>query len=46
MQYESLARRDELAQELEILAILDHPNVIPVIDGYESKKRLAIIMEM
>ena len=46
MQYENLARRDELGQELEILATLDHPNIIPVIDGYESKKRLAIIMEM
>ncbi|ESO11845.1 hypothetical protein HELRODRAFT_71418, partial [Helobdella robusta] len=46
IQYSDLATRDELVQELEILALLDHANVVQVVDGYENKKRLAIVMEI
>jgi hypothetical protein len=32
--------------ELEVMALLDHPNITAVIDGYEDKKRLVIVSEM
>jgi serine/threonine protein kinase len=38
--------KEELMQELEIMSLLHHTNIIQVIDGYEDKKRLAIVMEM
>ena len=33
-------------QELEMMALLDHNNIVQIVDGYEDKKRLAIVMEM
>jgi serine/threonine protein kinase len=38
--------KEELMTELEILALLDHQNIIQIIDGYEDKKRLIMVMEM
>ncbi len=38
--------KEELMSELDMLALLDHQNIISVVDGYEDKKRLVIIMEM
>ena len=38
--------KEELQTELEVMTSLDHPNIIQVEDGYEDKKRLAIVMEM
>ena len=32
--------------ELEMMSLLDHMNIIQIQDGYEDKKRLAIVMEM
>ena len=38
--------KSELETELEMLTLLDHTGIIQVIDGYEDKKRLIIVMEM
>ena len=38
--------KEELQLELEVMASLSHPNIVQVEDGYEDKKRLAIVMEM
>ena len=38
--------KEELQTELEVMAALNHPNIVQVEDGYEDKKRLAIVMEM
>ena len=46
LRYGDLMVKEELMTELEILAQLDHQNLIQVVDGYEDKKRLTIIMEM
>ena len=46
MRYSDLVVKDELMRELEMMSLLDHHNIAQVIDGYEDKKRLAIVMEM
>lgn len=46
LRYNDVFVKEELMQELEMLALLDHPNIVQIIDGYEDKKRLAIVMEM
>lgn len=46
LRYNDAFMKEELMQELEILAMLDHPNIISAIDGYEDKKRLVIVSEM
>ena len=38
--------KSELETELEMLTLLDHTGIVQVIDGYEDKKRLVIVMEM
>ena len=38
--------KSELETELEMLTLLDHTGIIQIIDGYEDKKRLIIVMEM
>lgn len=38
--------KDELSNELDIMTLLDHDNIVQVQDGYEDKKRLIIVMEM
>ena len=38
--------KEELQNELDMMAHLDHQNIVQVLDGYEDKKRLAIVMEM
>jgi len=46
MRYNDIFLKDELMQELEMMALLDHNNIVQVIDGYEDKKRLSIVMEI
>jgi serine/threonine protein kinase len=46
LRYNDPLMKEELMQELEIMSLLQHTNIIQVIDGYEDKKRLAIVMEM
>jgi len=38
--------KEELMTELDVMALLDHQNVVQIVDGYEDKKRLAIVTEM
>lgn len=46
MRYNDVLLKDELSQELEMMSLLYHNNIVQVVDGYEDKKRLAIVMEM
>ena len=46
LRYSDAFIKDELASELEVLALLDHPNIVQVIDGYEDRKRMVIVEEM
>lgn len=46
LRYNDPLVREELAQELEMMSLLDHNNIVQVVDGYEDKKRLVIVMEM
>lgn len=46
LRYNDPLAREELAQELEMMSLLDHNNIVQVVDGYEDKKRLVIVMEM
>jgi len=46
MRYNDPLMKEELMTELEVMALLDHSNIVQIIDGYEDKKRLAIVMEM
>ena len=46
LRYNDVFVKEELMQELEMMALLDHNNIVQVVDGYEDKKRLAIVMEM
>jgi len=46
MRYNDPLMKEELMTELEVMALLDHTNIVQIIDGYEDKKRLAIVMEM
>ena len=46
MRYNDPLIKEELIQELEMMSLLDHMNIIQIIDGYEDKKRLAIVMEV
>ena len=32
--------------ELEMMSLLDHTNIVQIVDGYEDKKRLCIVMEL
>jgi len=46
LRYNDVFIKEELMQELEMMALLDHNNIVQIVDGYEDKKRLAIVMEM
>ena len=46
MRYNDPLMKEELMTELEVMALLDHTNIVQIIDGYEDKKRLAIVTEM
>jgi len=46
MRYNDPLMKEELMPELEVMSLLDHTNIMQIIDGYEDKKRLAIVMEM
>jgi serine/threonine protein kinase len=46
LRYNDNFLKEELMMELEVMALLDHPNITAVIDGYEDKKRLVIVTEM
>ena len=46
MRYNDPLMKEQLMNELDVMAMLDHTNVVQIVDGYEDKKRLAIVMEM
>jgi len=46
MRYNDPLMKEELMTELEVMTMLDHSNIVQIVDGYEDKKRLAIVMEM
>ena len=46
MRYNDPLMKEELMTELEVMALLDHTNIVQIIDGYEDKKRLAIVTEL
>lgn len=46
LRYSDPLVREELAQELEMMSLLYHNNIVQVIDGYEDKNRLVVVMEM
>ena len=46
MRYNDPLMKEELMTELETMSLLDHTNIVQIIDGYEDKKRLSIVMEM
>ena len=46
MRFSDQLVKEELQNELEIMTLLDHQNIVQVVDGYEDKRRLAIVMEM
>merc|ERR1712142_12356 len=46
LRYSDEMHKAELQTEHETMSELDHENIIQVIDGYDDKKRLAIVMEM
>ena len=46
LRYSDQTWKEELETELEMMSDLDHTNVVQVVDGYEDKKRLIIVIEM
>jgi len=46
MRYNDPLMKEELMNELEVMSLLDHTNIVQIVDGYEDKKRLAIVTEM
>jgi len=46
LRYNDPLMKEELMTELDVMALLDHQNIVQIVDGYEDKKRLAIVTEM
>lgn len=41
-----LMRRDRVTQELNLLQRLQHPNIVSLIDTYETPSSYALVLEM
>jgi len=46
LRFSDPVQKEKLMAELEMMALLDQTNIVQIVDGYEDKKRLILVMEI